>query len=94
MTASIPNKILVKKLIDLENSYYERISLPDLIILLRADPKIAIQRKKDESEEDVRSRSTEVWEIDWQETLAIVVNANHSKEEVLLEVKELIWPRL
>jgi thymidylate kinase len=94
MTASIPKKILVKKLIDLENSYYERISLPDLIILLRADPKIAIQRKKDESEEDVRSRSTEVWEIDWQETLAIVVNANHSKEEVLLEVKELIWPRL
>jgi thymidylate kinase len=85
---------LVKFLINLELSFYQKIALPDLIILLRADPDIAVQRKIDEVDHEVRSRSTEVWEIDWAETPVIVVNANNSKEEVLGDVKELLWPRL
>ena len=94
MTASIPKTRLVKFLINLELSFYQKIALPDLIILLRADPDIAVQRKIDEVDHEVRSRSTEVWEIDWAETPVIVVNANNSKEEVLGDVKELLWPRL
>src|SRR4030042_4284091 len=40
MTASVPNKKLVKYLINMEESYYLKIDLPDLIILLLADPEI------------------------------------------------------
>jgi len=94
MTASIPKTRLVNLLNNLELSYYQKISFPDLIILLRANPDIAVQRKKDETAHEVRSRSTEVWEIDWAETPVIVVDANNSKEEVLGDVKTLLWPRL
>jgi len=94
MTASVPNKKLVKYLINMEESYYLKIDLPDLIILLLADPEIATQRKTDEIEEEVHARSSEIWEIDWIQTPASVINANLSKIEVLTEVKRLIWSRL
>jgi thymidylate kinase len=94
MTASVPNIKLVKYLINMEESYYQKMDLPDLIILLLADPEIATRRKTDEIEEEVRARSSEIWEIDWKQTPTCVINANRSKIEVLTEVKRLIWSRL
>jgi thymidylate kinase len=94
MTANIPDTKLIRFLIHLEESYYQKMALPDLIILLLTDPEIAIQRKTDEDKEEVRSRSTEIWKLDWSQTPAALINANRSKEEVFLEVKGLLWSRL
>jgi thymidylate kinase len=94
MTVSVPNKRFVKNLTNLEGRYYQKMNLPDLIIVLLANPDIATQRKTDEIEGEVRARSTEIWEIDWEQTTACVIDANRSKIEVLSEVKRLIWSRL
>jgi thymidylate kinase len=94
MTASLPSSSLIKSLAHLEESYYQKMALPDVLVVLRADPETAVKRKTDEVEEEVRARSTEIWQIDWSQTSALVVDANRSKEEVLADVKELIWSRM
>jgi thymidylate kinase len=94
LTANFPQTRLVKFLINLEESYYKKISLPDLLILLRVDPATAVQRKTDEIEDEVQARSTEIWEVDWKQTPAYIIDANRSKEEVILEAKKIIWSQL
>lgn len=94
MTSRVARTKFIQWLINLEDRYYRDIGLPDLTILLRADPQIAAQRKITEDEEEVRSRCGEVWEVDWSEAPVTVINANGSKEEVLCAIKELIWQRL
>ena len=56
---------LVNRLVKLENHYYRRINLPDVIVVLKTDPNLAIARKTDEDRETVWARSMEVWEMDW-----------------------------
>jgi len=85
---------LLKFLIRLEESYYQKMVIPDLLIVLRADPEIAVCRKTDEDQEEVRARSAEIWELDWKQIPAVVINANRSKEAVLSEVKNLLWTQL
>jgi thymidylate kinase len=94
MTFNVPKNRFVKYLIKKEESYYKKMNLPDLIVLLLTDPEIAARRKTDEIEAEVRARSTEIWEIDWNKTSACVINANLSKMDVLSKVKMLIWTRL
>jgi len=94
MTGSVPNNRLIQFLNLLEQRYYRKMILPDLLIVLCTDPEIAVRRKTDEAEASVRARSTEIWEIDWSKTPAHVINASHSKDEVLSEVRGIIWSRL
>lgn len=94
MTINVTKKRFVKYLINKEESYYKKMNLPDLIVLLLTDPEIAARRKTDEIEVEVRARSTEIWEIDWKQTPACVINANLAKMEVLSKVKMVIWSRL
>jgi thymidylate kinase len=94
MTSKLPKTKFLKSLINWEESYYRKIALPDLLLLLLANPEIAVKRKTDEVEEEVRARSNEIWEIDWKQTPAKVIDANRSKKEVLSEVESLIWSRL
>jgi thymidylate kinase len=81
-------------LINLEESYYDQISLPELLIVLRVDPLIAVQRKTDEDATSVEKRSREMWQINWGTTDAHVIDASKSKTEVASELKTLIWSRL
>ena len=83
-----------KFLINKEESYYRQINFPDLLIILKVDPEVAVQRKKDETDVSVRARSTEVWEIDWSGTSGIVIDASLGREEVISEVKALVWAHL
>lgn len=94
MTTRISHTRLMNSLIHLEELYYQKMTLPDLLIVLRANPETAVKRKTDEIEEEVRARSTEVWEINWDQTPAYVIDANRSKELVVSEVKDLIWSRM
>jgi thymidylate kinase len=78
----------------LEKSYYDRISLPDLLIVLKVNPDVAVGRKTEESEVSVRARSSEVWEADWSAVSGHTVDAGQSKEEVLAQIKSLVWSYL
>lgn len=83
-----------KFLINLEESYYDQIALPELLIVLRVNPQIAVQRKTDEDAISVEKRSTEIWQLNWETTDAHVIDASKSKAEVAAELKTLIWSRL
>jgi thymidylate kinase len=94
LTSSYPTNGLIKFLSNLENKYYRKMVLPDLLVVLRVDPEIAVRRKTDETEDSVRPRSTEIWELDWDQTPAHVIDACHPKDAVLSEVKWLVWSQL
>ncbi|MFN8454768.1 MAG: hypothetical protein U0401_08890 [Anaerolineae bacterium] len=85
---------LARFLIKREESYYQQTVLPELLIALRVDPEIAVQRKTDEDAAYVRERSTEIWNLDWSHTNAHLIDASKSKTEVLAEIKSLIWSEL
>jgi len=85
---------LAKVLVKLEESYYHEIVPPELLIVLRVDPEIAVQRRIDEDATSVRERSTEIWELNWEHTDAHLIDAGKSKTDVLAELKVLIWSEL
>lgn len=94
LTSNEKNTRLNRYLGSLEKKYYKEMMLPDVLIILRVDPKIAVRRKTDETEVSVRARASEIWGLDWSQTPAHVIDANRSKEDVLLDVKWLIWSHL
>jgi thymidylate kinase len=77
-----------------EKSYYERISLPDVLVVLRLMPEMAVERKQDESEISVYARSTEVWERDWTEKQAHAIDASLPREDVFAQCRDLLWAHL
>ena len=85
---------LVKRLLNLEAGYYRKILQPDLLIVLRLDPEIAVLRKTSESEHHVRTRSHELWQQDWEGTNAYVINAGQPAVDVLAEAQSIIWSKL
>jgi thymidylate kinase len=85
---------LTRLLMALEHSFYDRITPPDVLIILKVDPEVAVRRKTDEDATEVRIRSTEVWETDWQQTPAHVIDGHQSPADVLSELKSLIWSEL
>jgi thymidylate kinase len=85
---------LVRFLVKLEEYYYKGMVNPELLIVLRVDPETAVERKRDEQEDDVRARSTAIWSLNWQGTGAHVVDASKGRAEVLAELKQLIWSRM
>jgi hypothetical protein len=89
-----PDSWLTRLLIRMEAGYYNQIVLPEVLAVLVVDPEIAVQRKTTEDAVSVKKRSTEIWQIDWENTSAYVVDASKSQHEVASELKALIWSRL
>ena len=81
-------------LVKLEENYYHQIVLPELLIVLRVNPEIAVQRKTDEDATSVRERSTAIWELSWEHTDAHIIDGSKSKTDVLTEIKTLVWLEL
>jgi len=78
-----------------ERRYYQRIGYPDLLVVLRVHPDVAVQRKAGiEPESMIRPRAEEIWQIDWNRTPAVVVDAGAPRDDVLSEIKSVIWSRL
>jgi len=94
MVAPQHRNAIVKRLMKLEASYYRKIMPPDLLIVLRVDPDIAVMRKTTETERHVRTRSRELWEQDWEGTNACVIDAGQQLADVAAEVQSHIWSRL
>lgn len=89
-----PDHWLARFLVKLEESYYHQIMLPELLVVLRVNPEIAVQRKTDEDALSVQERSTAIWKLSWKNTDAHVIDASKSKTEVASELKTLIWLHL
>jgi thymidylate kinase len=84
-----------RSLATLERRYYDRIAGPDILIVLRLDPDTAVERKRGvEPESSVRPRSEEIWRMDWRGSPAILVDAASPKDQVLSQIKSVIWSRL
>ena len=83
-----------KALLRAETRYYKRILPSDLLFVLRLDPAIAVSRKTSEPAEHVRERSQELWEADWNDTRAHLVDASQSPEKVLADLRALIWQHI
>jgi thymidylate kinase len=74
-----------------EASYYGRILAPDLLFVLKLDPEVAVRRKPEEPAEYVRTRGRTIWETDWSDTGAHLVDASQPLPEVLRQLKTTIW---
>jgi thymidylate kinase len=85
---------LDRSLASREQRYYRALTPPDVLVVLRVDPEIAVTRKPDELPDFVRARWREVWEVDWQTVPAHVVDASRSIPEVLSDVKAHVWSEL
>ncbi len=85
---------LVKYLAQLEATYYQQMMLPDVTVILRVDPDIAVARRPDEEATWVRHRNQEIWQLDWQQLPVHVVDASQPKETVTAQIKALIWSKI
>jgi thymidylate kinase len=85
---------ITRFLVKVEEGYYHQISPPDLLIVLLLDPEIAVQRKTTEDASHVRTRSTVIWNTNWQDSEAHIVDASQSKAQVLNALKALVWSSL
>ena len=86
---------VVELLARLELRYYEQIASPDVLIVLRVHPDVAVQRRHgSEGADFVYRRAEEVWRLDWSGTPATLIDAGRPKDEVLAQVKAAIWEGL
>ncbi len=89
-----PDSRFARFLVRLEESYYHRILQPDLLVVLRVHPDIAVQRKTEEEPASVHRRSSEIWALDWKDTGAFVIDSSQPKAAVLALLKGLAWQRV
>lgn len=85
---------LVRRLAAIEQRYYAAIADPDLLIVLRVDPEVAVARKPEEDPDFVRARWEEVWAVDWSQVRASVVDAGQPQADVHAALKALVWPAI
>jgi thymidylate kinase len=85
---------LARWLIERERRCYAQILRPDLLIVLRLAPDIAVRRRTDEDAEFVRLRSSEVWDADWRNSGGYILDASQPQAAVLAQVKAIVWSRL
>lgn len=85
---------LGRRLARLEQDYYDLIRDPDLLIVLRVDPEVAVARKPEEVAAFIRERWGEIWAVDWSQAGGHVVDAGAPLEDVHARLKALVWPAL
>jgi thymidylate kinase len=85
---------LSRSLVRFEQRCYAEIQYPDLLVVLRVDPDVAVRRRPEQDSGFVRPRAAEVDGTDWDRTPAVVVDANRPAHEVLAELRALVWSRL
>jgi len=82
---------LPRFLASLEERYYRRIPSPDVVIVLQVAPEDAVRRKTDEPADYVRARANIVWELDWKQSGAHVIDASRPLPAVLADLQTLLW---
>lgn len=77
-----------------EGTYYARIGMPSLLVVLRVTPEAAVRRKTDEPAEYVRARAELLQQVDWSDSTAWIVDAGRPLPDVLAELRFHLWERL
>jgi thymidylate kinase len=85
---------IIRFLTLMAHKYQQGLMLPELLIILKVAPDIAVKRKPDEDAAFVYVRSKEIWDLDWEQTCANVIDASQSREDVLSEIKSLMWSEI
>ena len=91
MLGGRPRPGLAERLRDLEAGYYRRMLPPDVLIVLRIEPELAVRRKPEEPAAYVRDRARIMWDADWSGTRAHIVDAGRPLAEVLAEIMAVVW---
>jgi thymidylate kinase len=86
-------RALARRLSALEVGYYRRIGPPDVLLVLRVPPEVAVARRPEQESRYVWHRAQEVFETRWTED-AVVLDAERPIEEVLMQARRAIWERL
>ena len=77
-----------------ERRMYAKIAAPDVLVVLRVDPELAVARRPEDDPDYVRARNGEVFEADWTKTDAVVLDAAKPLELVLSAIRNAVWDRL
>jgi thymidylate kinase len=64
---------------------------PNEMFVLRVEPETAVSRKTDEPATHVFTRSTELWNFNWQQADVHLIDASRSVEEVQADLRSKIW---
>jgi thymidylate kinase len=84
-----------RRLVDLEQRCYAEMTEPDVLVVLRVDPDVAVARKQGVDAADfVRPRSAEVFHADWSSSDAVVLDAARPGDDVLAQLRAVVWERL
>lgn len=83
-----------RRLCRAEAAIYAQIAPPDVLVVLRVDPEVAVARRSDEEASYVRARNAEVHGLDWSDTDAVVVDGTLPPDEVLARIRSAVWERL
>lgn len=85
---------LLRWLAQREKRYFQAILPPELLLVLRLDPAIAARRRSDESQQPVLARNQGIWEVDWSQMNAHIVDASQSPLQVHAQLKAGVWANL
>lgn len=77
-----------------ERRYFQAMLPPEVLLVLRLDPAIAAQRRADESQQPVLARNQGIWQVDWTELNAHVVDASCPPSHVHAALKAGVWAKL
>jgi thymidylate kinase len=76
-----------------EQAIYRAIRPPDVLIVLRVDPEVAVARRPEQDPLFVRHRAEEIWSATWGPA-ATVIDAGQLPEVVAEEAIAAVWRRL
>lgn len=74
-----------------EEGYYDKIRGMDEIIVLRLDPQVAAQRRPEDEPADLRKRSGEIWNTEWPDGYAHVLDASEPLNDVQRKIRNIVW---
>jgi thymidylate kinase len=77
-----------------EGRYYDMIQPPQAICVLRLDPDSAVRRRPEKPEDFVRTQARVIWDADWTDTPAHVIDAGRPLPDVLGELRTWVWSAL
>ena len=90
----VERRRLARWLIARETAFYERIGGPDLLLVLKVDPDVAVRRRAEQDPEFVRTRANEVWQTNWDIPNCVVIDANEPIADVHAAVRRAVWSKL
>ncbi|HEX5533604.1 MAG TPA: hypothetical protein VFX33_07680 [Actinomycetales bacterium] len=93
--ADVDIPALASLLVRYERHCYRAVPKPDLLIVLRLEPELAVRRKSGvDPAAFVRARSAEVYAREWPNGRAHVVDASRSRAEVAVAIRRAVWSSL